>query len=168
MSLRKDSIGAAMKDKVKKQIKFLDIFKNKYALVVLGIGLLLVLWPSGEKTEKVKVSELTAPVFSIADEESRLENQLSKIKGAGRVSVLLSVEGSASRELAESVDGTLVVSENGKERVVELYYVNPIYMGAIIVCDGANSADVRLEITKAVSDFTGLSSDKIAVISMEK
>lgn len=158
-----------MKDKVKKQIKLLDIFKNKYALVVLAIGLLLVLLPTGSKSPDTKqTSELTAPAFSIADEESRLENQLAKIQGAGRVSVLLSVQGSASRELAESDEGTLVVSENGKERVVEIYYVNPEYMGAIIVCDGANSADVRLAISKAVSDFTGLGTDKITVISMEK
>lgn len=158
-----------MKDKVKKQIKLLDIFKNKYALVVLAIGLLLVLLPTGSKSPDTKqTSELTAPTFSIADEESRLENQLAKIQGAGRVSVLLSVQGSASRELAESNEGTLVVSENGKERVVEIYYVNPEYMGAIIVCDGANSADVRLAISKAVSDFTGLGTDKITVISMEK
>ena len=157
-----------MTDRVKKQVKLLDIFKNKYALIVLGLGLLLILWPTSKKTEETGVSELTAPAFSITAEESRLEKQLTRIDGAGRVSVLLSVEGSASRELAESEDGTLVVSENGKERVVELYYVNPNYMGAVIVCDGANSADVRLEITKAVSDFTGLGSDKIAVINMEK
>ncbi len=158
-----------MKDKVKKQKKLLDILKNKYALVVLAVGLLLILLPTGNKAPDTKeTSELTAPSFSITDEESRLENQLSKIEGAGRVSVLLSVEGSASRELAESKDGTLVVSENGKERVVELYYVNPEYMGAVIVCDGANSADVRLAISKAVSDFTALGTDKITVISMEK
>lgn len=157
-----------MKDKAIKQIRLLDVFKNKYALAVLGLGLLLVLWPSNNKTEKTVVSELTVPAFSIAEEESRLENQLSKIKGAGRVSVLLSVQGSASRELAEGEEGTLVISENGKEKVVELYYVNPEYMGAIIVCDGANSADVRLAITQAVSDFTGLGSDKIAVINMGK
>ena len=84
------------------------------------------------------------------------------------MSVLLSVQGSASRELAESEDGTLVVSENGKERVVELYYVNPEYMGAVIVCDGANSAEVRLAISKAVADFTGLGTGKITVIGMEK
>jgi len=158
-----------MKDKVKKQIKLADILKNKYALVVLAIGLLLVLLPTGnKKSDTAQTSEVTAPAFSITDEEGRLKNQLSKIKGAGRVSVLLSVEGSASRELAESEDGTLVVSENGKERVVELYYVNPKYMGAVIVCEGANSAEVRLAISKAVSDFTGLGTDKITVISMEK
>ena len=157
-----------MKDKLKEKIKLLDIFKNKYVLIVLAAGLVLILWPSGKKSETTQISELSAPAFSISDEEERLEDQLSKIRGAGRVSVLLSVSGSASRELADSEDGTLVVSENGKERVVELYYVNPEYMGAIIVCDGANSADVRLAITKAVSDFTGLGTDKIAVINMEK
>ena len=87
-----------MKDKVKKQIKLLDIFKNKSALVVLAIGLLLILLPTGSKSpDAAQTSELTAPAFSIADEEGRLENQLSKIQGAGRVSVLLSVQGSASR-----------------------------------------------------------------------
>lgn len=160
-----------MKDKVKKQIKLLDIFKNKYALIVLAVGLVLVLWPTGNKTESTQTtqtSELTAPAFSITAEEARLQTQLAKIKGAGRVSVLLSVQGSASRELAESEDGTLVVSENGKERVVELHYVNPEYMGAVIVCDGANSAEVRLAISKAVADFTGLGTGKITVIGMEK
>lgn len=157
-----------MKDKIKEKIKLLDIFKNKYALIVLAAGLVLILWPSGKKSETVQTNELTAPAFSISAEEDRLEAQLSKIRGAGRVSVLLSVSGSASRELAESEKGTLVVSENGKERVVELYYVNPEYMGAVIVCDGANSAELRLEILRAVADFTGLGASKISVISMEK
>ena len=157
-----------MKDKLKEKIKLLDIFKNKYVLIVLAAGLVLILWPSGKKSETTQISELSAPAFSISDEEERLEDQLSKIRGAGRVSVLLSVSGSASRELADSEDGTLVVSENGKERVVELYYVNPEYMGAVIVCDGANSAEVRLAISKAVADFTGLGTGKITVIGMEK
>ena len=160
-----------MKDKEenkKKQIKLPDILKNKYALLVLAIGLLLVLWPSGSKTEEKQTAELAVPAFSVVEEESRLETQLSKIKGAGRVSVLLSVAGSASRELAEGEKGTLVISESGKERVVELYYVNPQYMGAVIVCEGAGSAELRLQITKAVSNFTGLGTDKISVISMDR
>jgi len=151
----------------KKQFKLLDILKNKYVLVLLTAGLLLVLLPSGNKTkDNVESTNLQAPTFSINDEESRLENQLCKIRGAGRVSVLLSVEGSVSRKLAESGEETLVVSENGGENVVELYYVNPIYKGAVIVCDGADSAEVRFGIIEAVSAFTGLSTDKITVMGM--
>lgn len=156
-----------MKDETKAKPVILRLLKNKYALIVLAAGLVLILWPSGSKTEDKEAAELTAPAFSIAEEEERLASQLSKIKGAGRVSVLLSVEGSASRELAKGEEGTLVVSENGKERVVELYYVNPVYMGAVIVCDGADSADIRLKITKAVSAYTGLGMDEITVIAME-
>ncbi|MFB0919735.1 MAG: hypothetical protein QMB62_02450, partial [Oscillospiraceae bacterium] len=127
----------------------------------------LILWPSGSKKEEAQETDLSAPSFSITDEEIRLETQLSKIKGAGRVSVLLSVKDSVSRELAEGEEGTLVISENGKERVVELYYVNPDYLGAVIVCDGADSADVRLRISKAVAAYTGLGMDEITVLSME-
>ena len=164
----KDSIGAVMKDSGQKKPGILGILKNKYALIVLAVGLILILWPSGSKKEQSNQSELTAPSFSVSDEESRLASQLSKIKGAGRVSVLLSVKDSVSRELAEGEKGTLVISENGKERVVDLYYVNPNYLGAVIVCDGAESADVRLKVSKAVAAYTGLGMDEITVLSMEK
>ncbi len=157
-----------MKDKMAGKLNLQGILKNKYALAVLAVGLLLLLWQPGGKTEKSTDSEITAPTFSLTQEEDRLESQLTKITGAGRVAVLLSVSNSISRELAESAEGTLVVSENGRERVVELYYVNPDYLGAVIVCDGADSADVRLKITKAVSAFTGLGADRISIISMEK
>ena len=156
-----------MKDKTKGKQGLLGILKNKYALIVLAVGLLLILWPSGSKSEEASTEELTVPSFSLTREEDRLETQLAKIKGAGRVSVLLSIKGSASRELADNEEGTLVISENGKERVVELYYVNPEYQGAVIVCDGAASADVRLRITSAVSSFTGLGTDRITVLGME-
>lgn len=36
--------------------------------------------------------------------------------------------------------------------------------GAIIVCDGADNAAVRLNVTNAVEAFTGFSSDRIQVI----
>ena len=36
--------------------------------------------------------------------------------------------------------------------------------GAAVVCDGADNAQVRLAIVRAVSDCTGLGSDKITVL----
>ena len=157
-----------MTDKGKGKFKLPGILKNKYALILLAAGLVVLLWPSGSKTEDTTSGDLTVPAFSITQEEDRLETQLAKIKGTGRVSVLLSVVGTASRELADGEEGPLVVSENGKEKVIELYYVNPEYLGAVIVCDGADSADVRLKVTKAVAAFTGLGMDKITVIGMDK
>lgn len=43
----------------------------------------------------------------------------------------------------------------------------PQYQGALVVCDGADSASVRLAIIQAVSSLTGLGSNKIAVVKMK-
>ncbi len=43
----------------------------------------------------------------------------------------------------------------------------PVYQGAVIVCQGADRASVKLDIIRAVSSLTGLGSDKIIVIKMK-
>ena len=43
----------------------------------------------------------------------------------------------------------------------------PVYQGAVVVCEGAERAAVRLAIVEAVSSLTGLGSDKISVIKMK-
>lgn len=158
-----------MKEKGLKS-KLKGLISNKYALVVLGVGLVLLLLPMGDgggEEPSGTQTDISAPAFSLKDEEERLAQLLAEIKGAGKVSVLLSVEGSPERVPAESGEEILVVSSGGGEKVVDLYYVNPIYMGAVVVCQGAGAPEVRLEITRAVSAFTGLGSDSIRVIQME-
>ena len=39
--------------------------------------------------------------------------------------------------------------------------------GAVVVCDGAESAPVTLEIVRAVTAYTGLGSNRIIVLKME-
>ncbi len=38
------------------------------------------------------------------------------------------------------------------------------WIGAVVVCEGAESAAVRLELTRAVAALTGLSTEKIAIV----
>lgn len=40
----------------------------------------------------------------------------------------------------------------------------PRFVGALIVCEGGDRADVQLNVTQAVSALTGLSSDRITVV----
>ena len=42
----------------------------------------------------------------------------------------------------------------------------PRFQGALIVCEGADSAAVRLRLLEAVSAVTGLSTDRITVVKM--
>ena len=43
----------------------------------------------------------------------------------------------------------------------------PEYRGAIVVCQGADDATVRLAIIEAVADATGLGTDRISVLKMK-
>lgn len=149
--------------------------KNKYALLILLAGLVLLLIPigrgaDGEKSvEPSTETDIAAPLFDVQSEEKRLEELLTSIEGVGKAKTLLSAEGSVSRSLAGNGGEPLVMSGgSGGERVVELEYAYPAYTGAAVSCEGADSAAVRLEVVRAVSSFTGLKSDRITVLKMRQ
>ena len=40
--------------------------------------------------------------------------------------------------------------------------------GVVIVCDGADSAEVRLKILRCVKSYTGFGSEKVTILKMKK
>ena len=141
--------------------------KYKYVLIILLAGLILLLLPTGSRTKAkaAAVSEQTQPQ-TIQAEEQRLTTLLQQINGAGQVQVLLSYRCSAERELAtdDSGEPTIISAGGGAQEAVELKTVSPQYLGAVVVCDGADSPQVQLAVTQAVAQFTGLSTDHISVL----
>ena len=144
--------------------------KYKYVLIILLAGLILLLLPTGSRTkaktaQAAAVSEQTQPQ-TIQAEEQRLTTLLQQINGAGQVQVLLSYRCSAERELAtdDSGEPTIISAGGGAQEAVELKTVSPQYLGAVVVCDGADSPQVQLAVTQAVAQFTGLSTDHISVL----
>ena len=143
--------------------------KYKYVLIILLVGLILLLLPTSSKT-KVKTTQ-ASPVSEqtqtqTIQAEERLTTLLQQINGAGQVQVLLSYRCSAERELAtdDSGEPTIISAGGGAQEAVELKTVSPQYLGAVVVCDGADSPQVQLAVTQAVAQFTGLSTDHISVL----
>ena len=63
---------------------------------------------------------------------------------------------------------TVTVTDSQRNETGLIRQVNPpIYLGAVIVCEGADNPAVRLSITEAVSRITGLGTDKISVLKMK-
>ena len=154
------------------------IKKYRFVLLVLLIGLVLMSLPSG-KAEETEVSTPQA-VKETRDPESDLEEILSQIEGAGKVSVLLTQ--AAGEETIYQTDDdtstgmdsssvrreTVIITGADKAQQGLVSQVNPpVYMGAVIVCQGADRATVRLAIVEAVANATGLSADKITVLKMK-
>ncbi|MGI6028143.1 MAG: stage III sporulation protein AG [Candidatus Heteroscillospira sp.] len=147
---------------------------NPYVLAVLALGLVLMLLPSGEKTgiaesrPAAEAGQISPPCFSVLEEQERLRETLESISGVGRARVLLSVKNTETRNLAQSEGQAVIVSAgSGRQQAVESGFSYPDYLGAVVVCQGAGSAQVRLQVSQAVSAFTGLGAAKIQVLKMD-
>lgn len=144
----------------------------KYVLLVIAAGVLLLLWPERADREIAPAAVQEEDAFSVSDMEEQLEEILSRVEGAGQVSVMLTVKSGMERVLAQ--DGTLSAEEesiqtvvispgSGTEEVVVLKQYYPTFQGALVVCSGGGDAQVQLLITQAVSALTGLSAARISV-----
>lgn len=146
------------------------IKKYRYVLLVVLAGILLMALPFGETQKESPVQTQEEVQTQLQDD---LAGILSRISGAGRVEVLLTQ--AAGEETVYQMDGTadsrrqtvLVTGTDRAEAGLVRQINPPTYQGAIIVCQGADSASVRLSIVEAVSNATGLSTDKISVLKMK-
>lgn len=144
--------------------------KYRYVLLVLLAGLLLILLPEcGQEQTSQEPAIQTEPQ---TDLQSSLEEILAQIQGAGKVKVLLTQkEGERTVYQADTDDtrrDTVILTASDRAQTGLVQQVNPpTYLGAVVVCQGADSASVRLAIVDAVASVTGLSSDKISVLKMK-
>lgn len=156
--------------------KLLD--KYKYVLLVLAVGLVLLLWPAGEKAgpEQSAASPAGQELgFDLEALEEKLSRALSQVEGAGKVTVTLTVKNGTERvPLTERSTSTgeresrteekvvVISTGSGQEAVVRLERC-PVFQGAVVVSQGGDQAQVRLLLSQAVSALTGLGTDKITV-----
>lgn len=162
------------------RIKIFDVIKKyKYAVIILLVGVVLMLIPVG-KQEKVVAKTGTVEINKSVDINKELEEILTQIDGAGEVRVLLTVATgeetvyqtdnrvSQSEENNNTqIDTVMITDGERNERGLVKQTISPVYRGAVVVCQGADSAQVRLAIVEAVVKLTGLSSDRISVLKMK-
>lgn len=154
------------------------IDKYKYVCIVLLVGIALLLIP-GKKQEVVSQVKLTESDTERLDEKE-LANILQSVQGAGSVQVMLSVasgektvfqtdqDTSGTGEDRNVKTQTVIVTDAQRNESGLINQVNPpVYLGAIVVCQGADSPTVKLAITQAVSKITGLGTEKICVLKMK-
>ena len=113
------------------------------------------------------------------DMESKLKNLVSKIKGAGNVEVMVTLEKSAGVVLASNDQtttnsGTTTVSvtpimleQNGQSSPVIIGETLPEIQGVVIVSSGASNTTVRLNILSAVQTLLDLSESQIQILIVE-
>lgn len=159
--------------------------RYRYPMLILALGLILMLLPTGKKTDSgTAVLETAAPTETAGDFDldtftAQTEQLLSGISGAGSVRLLLTLDtdgvstylsDETSRQEGEDTEResqTVLVQQGSDEAPVSVTRAFPTFRGAVVLCQGAQDPKVTLGIKEAISSLTGLGMDKITVLKMD-
>lgn len=149
--------------------------RYQYALLIIAVGAVLLLLPTGgrDSPREEAPDQAEESSFDLEGFERKLEKALSQVEGAGEARVVLTLEGGSRQVLARNQDregdgrasNTVVTvgKGSGQQEAVPIQTVAPEFRGALVVCPGGGNAPVRLKLIEAVSALTGLGSDRISV-----
>ena len=158
-----------------------DFFqKYRYAILLLLVGILLLIKPAEEPPVQSVVQPVETGTVQSRDIQAELETLLSRLEGAGKVRVLLTQ--ASGEEISYQTDEDIQTEENGRDIRRDTVVITdenraqkgliqridpPVYLGAVILCQGADRASVRLSIVEAVKSATGLPANRITVLKMK-
>lgn len=153
--------------------------KYRYALLILLLGAVLMLFPTKSGKQQPIATQPPGDMQTQPDIGQQLESILGQIQGAGKVRVMLTIAAGEKTIYQTDTDvnrgdsgtfrvETVIVTDANRAQSGLVQQVIPqSYLGAIIVCQGAQEPAVRLAIVDAVSRATGLGADRISVLKMK-
>lgn len=175
------------KSKLLNKIPFIQKLKNIkhieiYVAVIFVLVLIAIYFTGNTFTSSTNTNTNTSTsTFEYADYmENKLSKLLSGVDGAGKVSVMLSLEGTSEIVYATSTEektntssitngstsNTIITTEpifaSGQPIVVKEYL--PKITGVIIVAQGAGDIKVKLELLQAIQTLLDVAPSKIEIL----
>lgn len=179
--------------------KKLKSIKNiEIVVAVLLISLMFLIYfsalgkdsdTSNKSSASVTDIQYTSASQYVKELEARLENTLSKIQGAGQVSVVITIASSSELIIAKTIETNkktdtstqngvttktenveiiekpiIVDGKNGDEPIV-LLEVMPKISGIVVVAEGANDVNVKLNILKAIQALLTIPNGNIEILA---
>ncbi len=154
-----------MFDKLKK-IKFEYLLVIGLVIAVVAVALYTFNGKSDEKN-----TESSCEYLSVL--ERKLSETLSKIEGAGDVSVVITAKSGVTTEIAEdkktTTEGDKVTSTSSPVLVggkpIILREIYPEIIGVVIVAKGGGNLTVKSALLDAATTALGVSCDKIQILN---
>ena len=124
---------------------------------ILAIGIIVMLFPKKSSNKIVDLTKQNDNVIAVSkrEYENELKVILSKVKGVGKVDVLIVYKNSANFKNDNLLNSNKQTQENG------------IISGVIIVCEGADNASVKSELMNIVSNVLDIKLHKVCVLKMQ-
>ena len=171
-----------MKKAVEKILEKIKRDKRVALIVCVGLAGIILLTLSelipqksapNENSKETAVSDIRDNYEK--DIEERLTSIVSSINGAGRTEVMITLASGDENVYAvkEKIsDGTkereyVVIESDSNESGLLLKVIEPEIRGVAVVCEGADSANVRQEIVSTVSAVLGISTNRISIAKIK-
>ncbi len=155
-----------------------EIGPKKIIPILLAVGVLFMVFPSHSKETAIPTMATQTEIDATDTLEARMAEILSCVSGAGEVRVMLTVRDNGETEFQTDTEEyqngehwetkTETVFGRDSSSPVIRRKTEPTFLGAVVLCQGAENDRVRYDITNAVCRLTGLGSDKIAVLKMKQ
>ena len=145
-------------------------------LVCMGLAGLLLLaissWlPADSSTQSAAPAAKTDSTADYAAElETRLTALISRVEGAGKTAVMVTLESGSESIYATDTDSDgssthVLLGSGGADGLVETVET-PRVLGVAVVCEGGGSAAVQSRVTALVQALTGIGTNHITVAKM--
>lgn len=156
-------------------------------LAIIGVvGFLVVMGVfDSNRVDSISLEQSSSTYLSTLDYcrelESKLQSLIENVDGAGKVKVMISVDGSpeiiyasdksetnstnmSGSSTSTNTSSPIIVEVGGKSSALILTENLPKVKGVIVVSSGAGNVAVKLNILNAVSTLLGISSDQVSVL----
>ena len=160
-----------------KNVKHIDI-----VIIIVFVSILLMIYFSDSiftTIAKTTDTQAFTSYFSYTkDLENRLSEVLNKISGAGKISVMITLDGSPELIIAynteekNNTDGSvttkkepIIITIDGKSNPLILSEKLPAVKGVVIVAQGANDVSVRLNILNATTKLLNISANAVEIFA---
>ena len=149
--------------------------KTQYSILICLIVVAFMVFMFSNNTKQTVANESKDFITNYVDNlEDKLSSVLSKVNGAGKVSVIITIESGMETVLAmktttkEDVNGkieseTSPIVINGKTVVVKELY--PKIVGVLIVADGAKNISVMSRLQQATVSLLNININQIEILS---
>lgn len=157
--------------------KFLQNKKLQYAFIALLTVLVVFIFCFNFNLDKSDFTSSNEDLIQnyVSKLEDRLSSTLSKVKGAGNVSVVITIKSGVETVLAmnttttKTENGTEIVETpiilNGKTIVLKEMY--PEILGVLIVAEGADNISVLTKIQQATTSLLDINVNQIEILTMK-
>lgn len=162
---------------IPKEIKdklFGQIMNTKTLIIIFIIGITLIMFPTKEQKD-VAVTTTDESTYK-AEIEKELQEIVQKIKGAGKVSVMVTLsdggityyatdEKTDNENDSKSREMTHVFTDEGnKKQALVIKKTEPEVSGVLVCATGASDIEVKKNIISAVTALLGIKSHRIEVL----